>query len=768
VKVKTRLTGMALFLGVVPVLVACLVVGNIAYMAGSDGLQDEVERKLVSQRDVKRSEIEHYVATLQGLLTSSAQSALIVESAQAFRRTFDLYGAGVPANEKGLRAYYQQQFTPLYEQTNGEPPPVERMLAGLSENAKALQSAYIGDNPHPLGEKDALKSSTNAEPYDLVHDHFHFSARKVLQAFGLYDIFIVASDTGDVIYSTYKELDYATSLRSGPYKDSGLADAYRAALQLQAEQVAMVDFRPYLPSYEAAAAFMSTPIIEAGKTVAVLIYQMPVDRISEIMTYGGQWREVGLGNSGESYLIGADLKLRSPSRFHVEDVDGFTRSLRAAGMNSELVEHLTRGGSSIGYLAVDTDSAKRAIGGETGVVTQQDYRGVKVVSAFTPLEIEGLNWALLSEEDEAEMLAPVFELRDNVISGSAIFAVLCMAVSAVIGLYTSNRISAPIVSLSHQVSSIAENNDLRVVLPESGDDELRSLAAAVNGLVGGVRGNFHTVQQAAQQLIGAASDLASAVKRVTSSVDSQNHQCQQQASASTQMEASIQEVSRNANTTSLETEEATNVSADVFELIDRSVSGFGGLADEIRQAGETVSTVDKGSQNIGVVLDVIRGIAEQTNLLALNAAIEAARAGEQGRGFAVVADEVRNLASKTAEATKEIDEMISKLQLDSKQAVAAMGEGVTRLAVNVEQVSEIRDAIEAETKIIDRIASMNIQVATAAEQQTGVAQEISRSASSISCAACDTAEEVAGLVDTSQQLNLLSVQLTAIVDSYQV
>jgi len=276
------------------------------------------------------------------------------------------------------------------------------------------------------------------------------------------------------------------------------------------------------------------------------------------------------------------------------------------------------------------------------------------------------------------------------------------------------------------------------------------------------------VQQAAQQLIGAASDLASAVKRVTSSVDSQNHQCQQQASASTQMEASIQEVSRNANTTSLETEEATNVSADVFELIDRSVSGFGGLADEIRQAGETVSTVDKGSQNIGVVLDVIRGIAEQTNLLALNAAIEAARAGEQGRGFAVVADEVRNLASKTAEATKEIDEMISKLQLDSKQAVAAMGEGVTRLAVNVEQVSEIRDAIEAETKIIDRIASMNIQVATAAEQQTGVAQEISRSASSISCAACDTAEEVAGLVDTSQQLNLLSVQLTAIVDSYQV
>jgi len=766
VKVKTRLTSMALFLGVVPVLVACLVVGSIAYMAGRDGLQSEVENKLISQRNVKRSEIENYIITLQGLLTSSAQNALVVESAQAFRRTFDHYAT--PVNEASLRAYYQEQFAPLYDQVNGVFPPVEQMLSGLSRNAKALQGAYIAENPNSLGEKDSLKSSPNAQPYDLVHDRFHFSARKVLQAFGLYDIFIVAPDTGDVIYSTYKELDYATSLRSGPYNKSGLADAYRAALALKSEQVAMVDFRPYLPSYEAAAAFMSTPIVSGGETVAILIYQMPVDRISEIMTYAGQWRKVGLGESGESYLLGADLKLRSPSRFQLEDAKGFTRSLKVASMDQKLIEHFERGGASIGYLPIATESAKRAIAGESGVITQRDYRGVEVVSAFTPLKIEGLSWALLSEEDKAEVFAPIDKLRGDVLSSSMIFAVVCVALSALIGVYTSRRVSAPITDLSQRVSAIAADNDLRVELPEAGDEELQSLATAVNGLVSGVRGNFHTVQQAAQELMGAAAGLSSAVDRVTKSIDSQNHQCQQQASASTQMEASIEEVARNANTTSSETEEATNVSAEVFELIDRSVSGFDSLADEIRSAGETVSTVDKGSQNIGVVLDVIRGIAEQTNLLALNAAIEAARAGEQGRGFAVVADEVRNLASKTAEATKEIDEMISKLQLESQQAVAAMDEGVTRLAANVEQVSEIRDAIEGETRIIDRIASMNIQVATAAEQQTAVAQEISRSASSISCAACDTAEEVTGLVDTSRQLNQLSEQLTNIVDSYRV
>lgn len=767
-KVKTRLTAMALFLGVIPVFIACFVVGDIAYKAGREGLRHEAESKLVSQRNVKRGEIEGYVENLQGLLTSFAQNKLVVESAQAFRESFKSYADAAPGNVEQLTNYYEQDFSPLYKEGNGKSAPVKRMLSGLSDNAKALQSAYIGANPNPLGEKDALMSSPNGLPYDLVHGRFHNSARKILQAFDLYDVFLVAPKTGDVIYSTYKELDFATSLRTGPYKDSGLADAYRAGVALNEGQVGMVDFRPYLPSYEAAAAFMSTPVVEAGETIAVLIYQMPVDRITEILTYGGKWREVGLGDSGESYMIGDDFKLRSPSRFHLEEPEGFTDSLREAGVGDDLVSHFSRGGSSIGYLAVETKSAKLAIAGKTGVVTQQDYRGVQVVSAFTPLEIEGVNWALLSEEDEVEVFSPVAKLRRDVLSGSAVFAAVCMAVATFIGLYTSTRISAPLVSLSQQVSNISDNNDLRLVLSETGDEELRSLAAAVNGLVGGVRGNFHTVQQAARELTGAAADLSGAVERVTASIDSQNHQCQQQASASTQMEASIEEVARNANTTSSETEEATKVSADVFELIDRSVSGFGSLAEVIRKAGETVSTVDQGSQSIGAVLDVIRGIAEQTNLLALNAAIEAARAGEQGRGFAVVADEVRNLASKTAEATKEIDEMISKLQLESQQAVAAMGEGGARLGTNVDQVSEIRDAIEEETKIIDRIASMNIKVATSAEQQTAVAQEISRSASSISSAAGDTSEQVDGLVNTSQQLNQLSSQLAGIVDSYQV
>jgi len=165
---------------------------------------------------VKRAEIEHYISTVEGLLVSSAHNIAVIEAAMEFTEAFDEYERLAPADNTSLRACYHDAFAPKYLESTGKNPPVERILATLSGNAKALQSAYISKNSHPLGEKDGLHQAPNDTLYDEIHGRFHSSVRKVLQGFGLYDIFIVSPESGAVVYSTYKELDFATSLNTGP------------------------------------------------------------------------------------------------------------------------------------------------------------------------------------------------------------------------------------------------------------------------------------------------------------------------------------------------------------------------------------------------------------------------------------------------------------------------------------------------------------------------------------------------------------------------
>ena len=234
------------------------------------------------------------------------------------------------------------------------------------------------------------------------------------------------------------------------------------------------------------------------------------------------------------------------------------------------------------------------------------------------------------------------------------------------------------------------------------------------------------------------------------------------------MNATVHDVAHNAVHAAEATREADQSSTQGKAVVDKTVDAIGEIAAEVEQAAQVIHELERESENIGSVLDVIKSIAEQTNLLALNAAIEAARAGEQGRGFAVVADEVRTLAGRTQASTAEIEEMITRLQSGANNAVNVMESSKTKTNIGVEQAAAAGSALEDITTAVDRIAEMNTQIASAAEEQSAVTEEINRNVANISEIAEHTSTGAEQTAQASEGLSRLASQLNAVVVQFRV
>ncbi|MFM8453488.1 MAG: methyl-accepting chemotaxis protein [Gammaproteobacteria bacterium] len=236
--------------------------------------------------------------------------------------------------------------------------------------------------------------------------------------------------------------------------------------------------------------------------------------------------------------------------------------------------------------------------------------------------------------------------------------------------------------------------------------------------------------------------------------------------ATSQMSGTVQDVAKNASHAADAAQSAGQETVRGDELVARTLSSINQLAKEVSHASEVIQRVDSDSKEIGSVLDVIKGIAEQTNLLALNAAIEAARAGEQGRGFAVVADEVRTLAQRTQQSTQEIQNMIERLQSGAAQAVTVMQEGTNRVQANVEEATKAGESLRAIKQSIGMIGDMNIQIASATEKQISVAKAINENLSHISEVALQTSQGSDHAAQSVQDLLNLAANLKALTQGF--
>ena len=275
---------------------------------------------------------------------------------------------------KDVLGFHENNFNPTLVSCSHclSMPSISSLLNDISDTALILQQVYISNNPNPVGSKNNLQVSSLNIEYDQEHKKEHTYFSKVQEQFGFYDIFFI-NTKGNIIYSVFKEVDFATSLVTGPYRNSGLAKSYESALKLNDGELAFVDFSLYVPSYNAPVGFIATPVFnESSEKIGVLAIQFPIDKLNAKMS-----DRTGLGETGEVYLVGDDLRMRSDSYL---DSDNYS-----------VVESFRNGDEG----KVETEAVKRALAGETGTGIILNYKGDEVLSAFSPFTLKGLHWPLL-------------------------------------------------------------------------------------------------------------------------------------------------------------------------------------------------------------------------------------------------------------------------------------------------------------------------------------------------------------------------------------
>ncbi len=348
-------------------------------------------------------------------------------------------------------------------------------------------------------------------------------------------------------------------------------------------------------------------------------------------------------------------------------------------------------------------------------------------------------------------------------------ALVALVFGSGVAVFSVRGIRRAFTQIGESLEEIASGDgELTRRLPEDGRDELSELGRVFNRFMAKLQTMLGQVVQTGGQLKEAAGKLTELSVATKYSMNQQESKIEQVATAMNEMTATVQEVARHAGEASTSAQAADEEANQGRVTVNDVVRVINALAEEVEKTSGTIRTLEEDTVQIGGVLDVIRGIAEQTNLLALNAAIEAARAGEQGRGFAVVADEVRTLASRTQDSTEEIQNMIERLQEGARQAVAAMSRGQEKTAEAVETAHFADTALQAITTAVATIAQMNTQIATAAEEQSSVAEDINENITGISTLAVDAAQSAEHTAASSQELEAVAEELDRTISVFRI
>ncbi len=607
--------------------------------------------------------------------------------------------------------------------------------AGSMKDLTATWAARSGEGQAEVQNLSMFASA--ASPYDIHFKRTHSAFQKVMERMGFYDIFLL-SPAGDVVFSVTKESDYATNMVTGPYRETGLAKAFRMAEAGEPGRVYFSDIEAYDPSAGAPAAFAATRIVDdAGRFSGVFALQVAIDEIAKITTnFGGKLESLDV------YLIGGDFRARTQSR--LEGRHGVLEELP----NLPYIETAFGGGGSEGSASAAEN--ERSVSFHPAV---QKPDGRTVAAVTGPFRYRDLNWAIVAELDREEILAPAVRQRQIML----LISLSCAAAVSFLGWLFARSITRPIDKICTHMEAVASGDLDTSIEAAARNDEIGKIGKTLvsmqadlkqariaeerrseqqqeqqfvveslsAGLVRLSAGDFsqpiteafpkdheqlrhdynltlETLKETVQQVIEAARSIRNGAEEISQASDDLSHRTESQAATLEETAAALDELTASVKSAA---EGARSVEATMAEArAEAEASG-----SVVGNAVTAMTEIEQSSNHISQIISVIDDIAFQTNLLALNAGVEAARAGEAGKGFAVVASEVRALAQRSSDAAMEIKTLIGDSSKQVERGVDLVGKAGEALQSIVERVTHI-------SQLVSGIAE------GAAEQSTGLAE----------------------------------------------
>ncbi len=742
--------------------------------------------QLSSITSAKKQHIENYFSSISGLIVSVANTTTSSDALYYMGRFFknlEQYNEAQVMLDEGLdlskvktelKKHYEEKYLNdvNFNLSNVEPRGDIESYLPKTNNGLLSQYIYIEKNEAKIGEKNDMPNGVVfASAYSLNHKKYHDTFNTILKKFDLYDIFLVDLE-GNIVYSTFKEKDFATNLKTGPYSNSGIAQVNNKAYDLALGEIAFSDFKPYLPSYNTPAAFISTPVFRNGSRLGNLIMQFPVSVVDNIMSFDNKYKEVGLGETGNSYLISSsDYKMRNNYRFIDKLNDKDIKSAK----------------TTISYYEVKNSVTKNAFEKGFGSEITKNPLGQEVLSSYDTIDVFGNKWAVVSEISTKEAFADFMHLAMILVIVSLVILVITIFVSIT---FLNNLLIKPLESFEKGLLSFFKylNNETSSVeyLDDDGANEISKMSSVINKNIEKIKDNIEKDRVLLNETVNVLAEfekgdlkqriysttnnkslnelknvlnkmgehlelnisniltvlndytnynytkkvdvknlkehllnLANGVNILGNSItkmliDNKTNGLKLDYSSDVLIErVSLLTENTNESAASLEqtASSLTQIKANISqnnENVSKMASYSNSLTQSVQSGEEyanktniAMEEINKQVTSINEAIEVIDQIAFQTNILSLNAAVEAATAGEAGKGFAVVAQEVRNLASRSAEAAREIKTLVENANNktnEGKKIADLMKTGYSSLSENINNTISLIDSISISSR----------------------------------------------------------------------